>query len=223
MCDRPATSREHVPPRCFFPKVGDTRSGKDLRRNLISVPSCDEHNSAKSKDDEYLCFVVAFHFENNPTGAHSSAVKFLRAVKERQSLIHILKNPFSVIVNGQPTIGFHVDRRRVDRVFDHIARGLTFRHYGHKYTGKLKLLYPAMFDVTSAQRGEVNATSRQWLAESKAALAKADRHGENQDAFFYQVVDNSNDGRLLFRLTFFDGFIVDCLLTEAQFAIRSDA
>jgi hypothetical protein len=139
MCESPATTREHVPPKCFFPKSKDTPLGEDLRFNLITVPSCEEHNSAKSKDDEYLCFVVAFHFENNPVGAHSSAVRFLRAVKERQSIIHILKNPFAVIVNGLPTIGFHVDPSRVDRVFDHIARGLAFHHYGHKYTGPVKL------------------------------------------------------------------------------------
>jgi hypothetical protein len=46
MCDQPATSKEHVPPRCLFPK--------GQRDRLITVPSCDTHNREKSQDDEYL-------------------------------------------------------------------------------------------------------------------------------------------------------------------------
>src|SRR5207249_7535044 len=53
MCDRQATSHEHVPPKCIFPERKDT-DGQDLRAQLITVPSCDIHNSKKSKDDESL-------------------------------------------------------------------------------------------------------------------------------------------------------------------------
>jgi hypothetical protein len=46
VCGKPATSVEHVPPRSFFPK--------EHRTSLITVPSCNEHNQIKSKDDEYI-------------------------------------------------------------------------------------------------------------------------------------------------------------------------
>ena len=52
MCYAPATGREHFPPRCIFPE------DRKYRANLIKVPSCDEHNSKKSKCDEYLKFVL---------------------------------------------------------------------------------------------------------------------------------------------------------------------
>ena len=45
-CGKPATSREHAPPRSFFPDSS--------KLNLITVPSCDIHNGRKSKDDEYV-------------------------------------------------------------------------------------------------------------------------------------------------------------------------
>ena len=50
-CGEPAMSEEHVPPKCLFPEQKDT--GKDYRKNLITVPSCDKHNAGKSCDDEF--------------------------------------------------------------------------------------------------------------------------------------------------------------------------
>src|SRR6266849_2119003 len=68
MCDKPATSMEHVPPRCFFPPQDDLPKGKgmDFRKNLITVRSCDDHNMSKSDDDEYLKAIIALHWRNNP-------------------------------------------------------------------------------------------------------------------------------------------------------------
>jgi len=65
MCSGKATGKEHAPPRCVFPEKKDSSPGVDYRRNLIRVPSCDAHNTAKSQDDEYLAFVLATHFANN--------------------------------------------------------------------------------------------------------------------------------------------------------------
>lgn len=50
-CGKTSTSNEHVPPRNLFPK------GQKYRYNLITVPSCDEHNSDKSDlDNRMLIF-----------------------------------------------------------------------------------------------------------------------------------------------------------------------
>lgn len=218
MCDRPATSSEHVPPKAFFPKAADTPEGDDLRQNLITVPACDLHNSAKSKDDEYTSYAIAFHFEGNEIVAHSSAKKFLRAIKRRRGLIGILKDNFPVIVDGRPTIGFRVDMPRVDRVFDHVARGLFYHHYGQPHQGEVKLLFPNLFDVTSTNR-----TLRTELDTSLRSLGSAERHGDNPSAFYYQVVDNARDGRLLIRLVLYEGFIVDCLLAGVPADLQSEA
>lgn len=59
-CGNPDVSDEHVPPQCFFPD--------DRRNALISVRSCDEHNSNKSKDDEYFrgVFLSSNLVDGNP-------------------------------------------------------------------------------------------------------------------------------------------------------------
>jgi hypothetical protein len=50
MCEELATSVEHVPAKCFFPK--------GQRQNLITVPSCPRHNNETSKDDEYVRGII---------------------------------------------------------------------------------------------------------------------------------------------------------------------
>lgn len=64
-CGKLATSKEHVPPKCLFPEFKDTKDVYDnsFRHNLITVPSCDEHNLVKSRDDEYLMTCLAVVLE----------------------------------------------------------------------------------------------------------------------------------------------------------------
>lgn len=47
MCEKPATSVEHIPPKCLFPEQKDLPGGADLRKQLLTVPACDEHNLKK--------------------------------------------------------------------------------------------------------------------------------------------------------------------------------
>ena len=64
MCSQIATSKEHVPPVCLFPEEKDIKTSI-FRNNLITVPSCELHNSKKSKDDEFLVACLAGIVGNN--------------------------------------------------------------------------------------------------------------------------------------------------------------
>src|SRR5690606_38612967 len=79
MCDEVATSVEHVPPKCLFPEIKD--SGVDLRVNLITVPSCEEHNCKKSHDDEFLMVSIAGMLGNNSIGYQHYNGKIQRALR----------------------------------------------------------------------------------------------------------------------------------------------
>ncbi len=83
-CGKPATSREHVPPKCFFPEKKDV--GHDgFRKNLITVPSCDEHNYQKSDDDEFLLASVAAVLNNNSVGFNHNQSKVKRAMQKSRA------------------------------------------------------------------------------------------------------------------------------------------
>ncbi len=214
MCEFPASGNEHIPPKCFFPKAKDTPHGENLRVQLLTVPSCDEHNSSKSKDDEYVCFVVSFHFENNLVGAHSAAQKFIRAINYSQSLVHILKDPIRISIRGQPTVRFQVDANRVDRVFDHMARGIYYDHFGDKHFGSVAVIYPSTFLIGRPQLDRLNPTYREWLNKGQSDVSSSERNGANQAAFYYQALAREEEGWALIRLVFFEGLVVDCLLTD---------
>ena len=68
MCEAVATTDEHAPPRCLFPETKDLiDKSLDLRKELITVPACKEHNTAKSTDDEYLLNILSL---NITSGSH---------------------------------------------------------------------------------------------------------------------------------------------------------
>ena len=54
-CRSAATTSEHIPPKMHLSRaVRMPLGGADLRRNLITVPSCEEHNLRKSGDARVL-------------------------------------------------------------------------------------------------------------------------------------------------------------------------
>lgn len=95
MCEAPATSREHVPPLCIFPDSKDLESGENLRKDLITVPSCDKHNSKKSRDDELILFVLTLNITNNMIAKRQGFTKILRAVLRNPSLPNHFFNDLS--------------------------------------------------------------------------------------------------------------------------------
>jgi hypothetical protein len=56
-CGNIANTREHAPPKIFFPN--------SLRDNLVTVPSCSLHNNAKSNSDEYIFQLIVSCCEPN--------------------------------------------------------------------------------------------------------------------------------------------------------------
>jgi len=101
MCDKVATGWEHVPPRCLFPEQKDLPEGVDLRKQLITVPACDEHNSAKSKDDEYLLNVLVINLPANEIAKNHFLTKIKRAVQRNPRLMN------QIMQNRCPVVAVH--------------------------------------------------------------------------------------------------------------------
>src|SRR5580765_5494653 len=90
-CGTSATSREHVPPLCFFPEKKDINN-IDFRINLITVPSCEEHNAKKSTDDEFLMAALSGIVGNNEVGYVHTKTKVKRALARKSK--HFIKSIF---------------------------------------------------------------------------------------------------------------------------------
>ena len=90
MCEKSANTVEHAPPKCVFPEGKDLAARLNYRRNLITVPSCEEHNTAKSRDDEYLLHVLAASITSSPIGPTQFLTKVRRSLERAPNLASTL-------------------------------------------------------------------------------------------------------------------------------------
>ena len=145
-CGQPGTSREHVPPLCIFPEAKDS-FGKDWRTNLITVPSCEEHNLKKSKDDEFLMACVTATVGNNGAAYLQTKTKLRRAFErnDKRLLKCIISDPKNAIWKSPagsefPIVVGQPDLPRLYRALDHVARGLYFHVNRSPFKGTCRLL-----------------------------------------------------------------------------------
>jgi hypothetical protein len=214
MCDRPSTSREHVPPACFFPEADEFDGAENLRTNLITVPSFDEHNLLKSSDDQYISTVIAFHFENNPIAQAHFSAKIKQALMRKPAMFNFFPGLTPVMVGGSPSAAFYVDRVRFNRAMDCIAKGIYFHHFGKKYIGPSQVMSYSLFDITSQKRDRINASLQEWRQYSDRFLQIAQRYGDNPEIFYYQVINVIENHRIFVRLVFYEGFVVDVFFSN---------
>lgn len=203
MCDKLATSDEHVPPKCLFPTIRD--SGEDFRVNLITVPSCEEHNCKKSHDDEFLMVSIAGILGNNSIGYQHFNGKIQRAIKRsshkllekiflRKELIRIGdENKFLELLLGTP------DYDRLISCFTHIAYGIHRHHFKQNFKGTIKPYLGFLYT------NEKNSKAFKAFLKAKTSieLANKPKYGDNPKVFYYQFTDADEFGLYLGRLCFY--------------------
>ncbi len=208
MCDNEAVSSEHVPPKCLFPETKDVK--KNYRTDLITVPSCDIHNSAKSKDDEFLMVSLAGIFGNNSIGYLHRFTKVNRAIKRSSNRLlnkafikkkhYYLKdnNNFLEIIWGTP------DHTRLQNCFKHIAYGLHYTYYKKRFIGKIKIV----LGYTHSKDQKHNNFLQYMKHQSKIDLKDIPKHGKNKDIFYYQFSKQDVYGTYLVHMRFYGGIDV---------------
>lgn len=209
-CDSPATTREHVPPQGLFPKAKDSLAGVDLRRNLITVPSCAAHNLEKSRDDVYFEWVICCNLPANSVAKRQIETKLSRAIRRDPSLLSMIdKDSKDVVVVDSHSGQEHeateetLDGARFEKVIDLIARGLFRHHYGESWLGPVRVV-PDFIDFP-------DEPDQATLRERRIALfnlamrsfATCERHGANPDVFWFQARDGEGGCRCVMRLAFY--------------------
>jgi len=204
-CGKPATSSEHVPPKCIFPEQKDL-SDEDYRKNLITVSSCDKHNSAKSRDDEFLMACLAPVVGNNGTGFLHTNTKLARSHARNPHLIkdvirgarpHNLVTPdgtaFPVLV-GRP------DMERLCRALQAVARGLYFHANGKRFKGKVTVI-PSFVNFPPGKTMSIV----QLLAQRMIDQVRSDwpTYGDNPRIFTYQIGPVDQFGMTPMVMTFY--------------------
>jgi len=207
-CEQKATSREHVPPICLFPEIKDT-NGINFRKDLITVPSCDLHNSKKSDDDEFLLLSLSGLIKNNPVGTFHQLTKANRALKRKNKDFiekQILRNhkyakiktadgKFRIISIGNP------DTERLINCLEHIAYGLYFQEFKERFEGETKMILEFI-----EYKDENMQMFKKLLKKSFEVEKKLDRgiKGKNPKVFYYQFLEPDNFGLIGLRMVFYE-------------------
>lgn len=204
-CGVPATSDEHAPPKCIFPRVKDTHDGKDYRNNLIKVPSCDVHNTQKSKEDEYLLYVLAMSLPSNDVAKNQFMTRILRAVQRRPKLLdRLLIERQNVTIHDTEkdewhnTIAIKPEEHRLNSIFEHVARAIYFYETGNVWPGSANILIEFMLSMTDVEQNERQNEMENSLNEM---LKDVEHKGNNPDVFSYQIIQEQ--GKALLRLHFY--------------------
>ncbi len=209
-CGKPATTREHVPPKVFFPEKKDMPSKyPDFRTDLLTVPSCDDHNLTKSLDDEYLfMIIVASHVVNEI--ALRQFKKVIRAIHHAPNKGKIyLKNFTPASVNGLQTIASDIDVDRFYLSLDLIAKGIYFHNFSEQWQNPIKIIPLSLFKrPQSAYDICTNEKIKELRGMVLRLFLKEEVEGSHPEIFSYQFHLDHDTKKYILRMVFYEGFEV---------------
>jgi hypothetical protein len=204
MCNAIATSSEHVPPRCLFPEKKYLDETDDQRRELITVPACEKHNTQKSGDDEYLMYLLSML----PKRSAYSRIIFEKAVRAARRKPQLSEAIFEKQVVINELEAYEVDRQRVDTSIGFVARAIFFNETKLKWVAPIQV-NSLMYDVATEQDGmeidrEDILKNRRIFSENIAKLLGGIKwNGANPKVFRYQFYFDGTS-YLVIKFCFFD-------------------
>lgn len=202
ICGETKCSVEHVPAKCFFPK--DSVS----RQNLITVPSCKQHNECTSKDDEYVRNVICMSIGTNATAfkqfidkvqksfSHSPALADMTFHNTKQVYIKDEKSDY------QRTFAFEIDCNRFDRVMKKMGYALYYHEFEKIWNRGLTIATDSLVD-SDMQQDELG----QLIQCAKKMIVIPTFDGSNPKVFQYKFMETDGDETILW-MRFYEGFDV---------------
>ncbi len=193
-CNQPATTREHVPPKGFFPP--------GRRRNLITVPSCSIHNCDNALDVEYVRNAIASLAGLNETGE----LLFDTAKRSFDHSPALFQKTFQSFIVRSPEeeIGtYRFDLKRVDAMMTAVIRAIHYHDQRQKWD-RWQVFVPSLRSESSLNQG-----SDSWddIRDYLNSIPYVDRAAAEPEVFKYGSY--ALDWGCVYRLTFYGGFIVN--------------
>lgn len=162
-CDSAGVTKEHIPPRSFFP------SGK--KEQLLTVPACKVHNNDKSTDDQYVLAQICM----NASPANESRDVFFAKIAPQLGfndgkMRRLLAKDARVLGGG--AVAYSVDPKRFDRFFDALSFGLIFKSASESLPTRFKTNHVYHGFEQEDLDGEEIARRRRLLARYHADPTK---------------------------------------------------
>ena len=208
MCDQAAVGDEHVPPRCLFPKPKDVPIGVNLRKDLITVPSCADHNSEKSREDQYFLNVIT-GCEINEVGREHYRRQIRRQNKRNPSILSRFADSAVEIDNR---LGHKVEIDRLDSFVEHLACALYFAHFGNQWHGDVGWTPEFLSRITDPDP-EAEHARLAIVEENNLKFKDVPYRGANSPVFAYQVLGTREQCSM--RLHFYERCKIFLVFSES--------
>lgn len=201
MCVADATSKEHVPPHCFFPK--------GRRNDLITVPSCSTHNNDNSKDVEYVRNIVVTHHKTNEVARLHFREKALKSFTRSPKLFsQTLHNAKEVRLDGEVTGVGILDLPRFKSVMKAIAFGIYFNRHEKVFEGDWEIFGTGLVSTDALFEGKPDGSDdlRNLLSE-----LTYDELSMPQPEVFRCFAHEWNNAIIVYCFLFYGGFLVHAI------------
>jgi hypothetical protein len=229
-CEKIATTKDHIPPRCFFPRKKDLSDGDhDYTNNLITVPACSEHNNSRSPDDEYTAAVIAMASTSSLAFTMFKS-KWVRALLRREGMLgkrifltaksaRVISRKNRVLIPYN-TAAISCEMQRIERVIESIARALYYLESGcqEKWTRSCVVKSPNFLnrDLSCPQDAyALNKLNQAFIQGEKHQELGLARKGKNPDVFYYQFF-KPKDKNSVIRMVFYNDFTFLVYLQEKE-------
>lgn len=211
MCDDLATTKEHVPPKCLFPEKKDLKDiSLDLRKDLIKVPSCVDHNCKKSGDDEYLFNILSMTIQTGKYGLLNFESKIMRSWTRKDRIPKLKEKLLSTARTVKikdlasedifETLEIIVDRERLKEVLKCCALGLYYYEFGKRYKGLIHSI-PLFSPIHDKNWIEQQNQMEDYYSNK---FKNIKRKGDNPEIFQYAFYQDTFNNILVVQMWFYE-------------------
>ena len=205
-CGQPATTKEHIPPKCLFPK--------GTRAQLITVPSCRDCNESMALDDQYFAAFLSTAATRSPASLDVWKQKvqpqlhredFQGLFKRLAASSHLVSLPHKG--GSIEALLVEAETERLESVLRKIVRGLYCFHHGIPLPGST--VVKAYWELED------------WLPEMALRLSHV---VVDQDVFAYRYMLSQRDAGLsIWWLVFYRTFLGVGTTKPVKFESHGDA
>ena len=198
-CAAVATTVEHCPPQSFFPE--------GHRKNLITVPSCSNHNNANSKDVEYTRNWITTSWGVNSAGQDLFEQKTKKSFDRSPRLLtQTFGTMRTVKFEREITGAAKCDVPRCRVVFEACVRALHYHNTREKHEKWGIVMQGLAFDPTVPG---LNMQPLMNLVGTLQALNFPQIPTANPEVFQYGAAQL--DGRQVYCFVFYGSYVVYAL------------
>lgn len=199
-CGAPKTSSEHVPPECFFPD--------GYNSGLLTVPSCDDHNSKLSLDVEYTRNIICGQHGVNLVGIRACDVakaSFSRSEKLFQRTFSRIQ---TIEYEGEETGAYQIELPRLKRVMKAVAFALYYIDFGERHTGDFYIFAASLQSRSNLCLGQPDGYERVRAVLSGSSFRSMPV--PQPKVFKYAMLGEGN--QVHYRFEFYETFVVYAMM-----------